>query len=336
MSTIAEYLDSLADDAEEVDLSTFELVEDFDDATWEKIEGFERMKRLKLPPSLLRIRNYNFDSHEQLTDVTFPSSLRSIGDGAFAQCTFGLGTGPAMHDLKLPDSLEELGANAFAYCEELTGKLTTHITGKESFLWCEGLTSLNLDNCKVIEYGCFRGCVGLTELKLPSSLQRIERFAFRDCSALTGALIIHPFVSFIDPFVFKGCTKKFSLGAEQSIHEHFVRFYSWKVRGNVLMTLITFDEEYRRVVEKNGGRLHSDLSNTFLSGISKDAQLIYKATAHVDGTDNLANGICRLVISFLPKHEVYYGHMLSNEEVEASCEYEDYGSISESGEEWSD
>jgi hypothetical protein len=111
-------------------------------------------------------------------------------------------------------------------------------------------------------------------------------------------------------------------GVDQAIRMHFIRLDSLKMRGDVLMTLITFDEEYRRVVEKKGGRLGDDLSNSFLSGISKDAQLIYKAAAHVDGTDNLANGICRIIISFLPKHEVYYGHMLLNEEVDALREQE--------------
>jgi hypothetical protein len=74
------------------------------------------------------------------------------------------------------------------------------------------------------------------------------------------------------------------------------------------------------VVEKNGGHLHSALSNSFLSSISKEAQLIYKAAAHVDGTDNLANGICRLIISFLPMNRRYLGTQLTNEEIDASIE----------------
>jgi hypothetical protein len=131
---------------------------------------------------------------------------------------------------------------------------------------------------------------------------------------LTGTLIIPPFVSFIHPEAFFECSGM--TGIEQAITKHFTSFESWKTRGNVLMTLIAFDEEYRRVVEKNGGTLHSALSDSFLSDYSKEAQLIYKATAHVDGTDNLANGICRLIISFLPKESKYYGTQLSNEEID--------------------
>jgi hypothetical protein len=159
---------------------------------------------------------------------------------------------------------------------------------------------LDLENCQEIGQFCFDSCTGLIgDLRLPSSLQSIGFYAFYCCAGLTGPLIIPPFVSFIHPDAFNGCTGMTNV--DQSIAEHFVGLESWKARGNVLMTLITFDEEYRRVVEKNGGRLHGDLSNSFLSGISKQAQLIYKATAHVNGTDNLANGICRLILSFLPK-----------------------------------
>jgi hypothetical protein len=310
MGAIDNYLANLPGDAQEVDLSSFELIEDFDDATWTMLKSNRRMKRVTLPPLLLAIPFNAFVFCRQLTNVTFPSSLRSIGNQAFMNC-FGL----AMRDMKLPDNLVVLGNSVFANCHGLSGKLTTHITGKMSFAVCTGLTALDLENCKVIAIGSFSGCTGLIgKLKLPSSLQRIEERAFRNCARLTGDLIIPPFVSFIHPTAFQGCQGMTKI--EQSIEEHFVSFESWKVRGNVLLTLITFDEEYRREIEENGGRLHSDLSNSFLSGISSEAQLIYKATAHVDGTDNLANGICRLILSFLPMKRKYYGTQLSNEEID--------------------
>jgi hypothetical protein len=78
------------------------------------------------------------------------------------------------------------------------------------------------------------------------------------------------------------------------------------------------------VVEKNGGRLGGDLSISFHSSISKQAQLFYKATAHVDGTDNSANGICRLILSFLSTKLKYYGTQQSNEVVDAIEELDAY------------
>jgi hypothetical protein len=212
-----------------------------------------------------------------------------------------------MRDLKLPDSLEELGPYAFYGCSGLTGKLSTHITNYCSFYSCTWLTELDLENCEEIKDNCFEDCTGLVgSLRLPSTLKSIGKGAFGDCRGLTGTLIIPPFVKYIHPQAFDGCSGM--IGIDQAIEKHFVAFESWKTRGNVLMTLITFDEEYRRVVEKNGGTLRSALSNSFLSDYSKEAQLIYKATAHVDGTDNLANGICRLIISFLPKKRKVLRH----------------------------
>jgi hypothetical protein len=77
MSDILEYLASF----EEVDLSAYERVTDFDDGMWEKLSTMKgSMKRLKLPPSLLTItKSSAFEKYTQLTDVTFPSSLQVIG-----------------------------------------------------------------------------------------------------------------------------------------------------------------------------------------------------------------------------------------------------------------
>jgi hypothetical protein len=294
MSAIEDYLASLSDDADEVDLSSFENIENLDEETWTELkQSRETMKRLKLPPSLLRIRIYAFSGCSQLIDVTFPSSLRSIEYCAFFGCS-----ALAMHDFKLPDSLEVLGDDAFAYCRGLTGKLSTHITGDSSFAECTGLIDMDLENCKVINTGCFAGCTGLTILNLPSSLQSIGQWAFNGCTGLTGPLIIPPFVSFIHPNAFNGCSGLTNV--EQSITEHFKRFNQWRARGNILCCMSMVDSDYRREVEANGGTRGSALSNAFLSNYSLDAQLIYKAIAHVDGESELGNGISRHIFSYLP------------------------------------
>ena len=177
MGASTDYIDSLPEDAEEVDLSTFEHIEEFDDATWRKIQGRETMSRLKLPSELIKIRTLAFMNARQLTYVTLPSSLRRIWNYAFFSCQ-----GLAMRDLKLPASVEDLGEFAFYGCRRLTGKLTSHITANMSFYNCKGLTALDLANCKVLEKSCFAGCTGLTVLELPSSLQRIENGAFVNCT----------------------------------------------------------------------------------------------------------------------------------------------------------
>jgi hypothetical protein len=268
----------------------------------------------------------------QLAEVSFISSRR-IEDRAYKQCTALM-----MNDFTLPDYLEYLGIGAFEGCSGLTGTLFAHVTGAWSFAYCTGLKKLDLANCEEIRAGCFTGCTSLTELELPSSLRIIGDDAFYNCTSLTGPLLIPPFVSFIHPNAFRFCFGLINI--DLTVKEHFRRLQSWKARGNILMILARFDNEYRRIVEQNGGRLGSDLSNSFLSSISKEAQIIYKAAAHVDGTDNLANGICRLIISFLPMDENDYrpfvsagdkcdkGPQRSNEDDEwehdARCAYDEY------------
>jgi hypothetical protein len=79
---LAAFLNSLPSDAEDIDLSSFELIEDFDDEAWMKLGGFkDTMKRVKLPPSLLTIRVVAFSGCSQLTEVTFPSCIASQHGG---------------------------------------------------------------------------------------------------------------------------------------------------------------------------------------------------------------------------------------------------------------
>jgi hypothetical protein len=51
-----------------------------------------------------------------------------------------------MKDFKVPESLEELGDSAFHGCIEISGKLSTHITGRYSFADCGSIRRLDLDD----------------------------------------------------------------------------------------------------------------------------------------------------------------------------------------------
>jgi hypothetical protein len=299
-----------------IDLSTWHCRSNYEKeskAVLELIaEAAKSVETLVLPAWLRKIECWTFSKSKHLTSVHFPRSLKSIGKNTFAESSL------EVNDLIIPMGLTALGMCAFGGCQNITGKLTTHITAEHAFGMCANITQLDLTSCEIIEERCFMGC-GLLKLELPQSLRIIKRHAFKYCTQIEGDLIIPPFVSFIHPQAFERCDGMTRI--EESIAEHFIAYYSWKVRGNVLMTLIRFDKEYRRAVEEKGESLGSDLSNIFLAGYSKEAQLIYKATAHVDGTDELANGICRLIISYLPKNERYYGTKCSNINIDLELEW---------------
>lgn len=89
-----------------------------------------------------------------IQSVSLPSSITTIGDGAFQNCT-------NLNSVKLPNRLTEIQNNAFGNCQ--------------------GLTGIILPNTLVeIRGGAFGGA-SLFELKIPSSVTTIEYDAFTNC-----------------------------------------------------------------------------------------------------------------------------------------------------------
>ena len=96
-----------------------------------------------------------------LTSITIPNSVTSIGDGAFAYCE-------GLTSITIPNSVTSIGESAFAYCEGLTSiTIPNSVTsiGSDAFYYCTGLTSITIPN-SVTSIGdwAFRGCSGLTSI----------------------------------------------------------------------------------------------------------------------------------------------------------------------------
>ena len=103
-----------------------------------------------------------FAMNTNITEVTLPSSLTSIGESAFYDCF----------------ALEYVDFN---YCINL------HSIGEMAFDGCNGLSSLDLRSCiDLLSIGkqAFHSCGGLTSIYLPSSLTSIGERAFDYCGAL--------------------------------------------------------------------------------------------------------------------------------------------------------
>ena len=79
--------------------------------------------------------------------------------------------------------------------------------GKEAFLNCEGLTSIDMPSgIQTIGECAFEGCTGLTGITIPNTVTSIERGAFYGCSWLTE-VIIPDQVKIIGPSAFSHCTR---------------------------------------------------------------------------------------------------------------------------------
>ena len=149
-----------------------------DSSSYTKASGYPKLTEVTLPSSLKSIGSYAFYKAPQLSEVVLPNSLQYIGAGAFA--------GSALKKLVLPagtasspvtfsniKTLEEvvieggaIGDRAFADCSSLK-KVTLK----------EGVTSIGIM--------AFDNCRSLTSFEIPDSVTSISALMLRGCKNIT-------------------------------------------------------------------------------------------------------------------------------------------------------
>lgn len=161
----------------------------------------------------------SFSKCQNITTITLPPGLQSIGSFAFLQCislsTINVPGVVNYYDgITLPDSLVSIGKNAFYGCSGI-GYFT--IPSNINFT---ALAEAMLQNCTNIEYieipsnilsigaNCFNGCTKLETLRLDSStcaLQEIGNYAFNGCTSLDNVTLFTS-VKTLGNNTFSGCS----------------------------------------------------------------------------------------------------------------------------------
>lgn len=117
------------------------------------------------------------DNLTGLTGITLPSSVTSLGEGAFAYTSL---TTLAATDL--PTTITALPTGCFGYCQDLTTvtlPTSIQVVGKQAFSSCSTLATLTLnEGLTTIGERAFFGCSKLTTLTLPSTVTSIGKMAF--------------------------------------------------------------------------------------------------------------------------------------------------------------
>lgn len=156
---------------------------------WCAFDGNNALESITLPDNLLRIDNYVFRSCDSLTNITFPESLTTIGDGAFARC--------GLTNVFIPPNVSTIGEGVFTECEnlqeiEVSGK-NQHYMIKDGILYTKDLEHLMYcpiknqigdyvvpDGVKHIDNWAFEYCEGITNITIPSSTITIGDYSFHE------------------------------------------------------------------------------------------------------------------------------------------------------------
>ena len=135
---------------------------------------------VNIPDTITEIPDRTFDCHKELTSVTLPEALISIGHRAFSQ------TG--ISEITIPSTVTEIGNQAFEFCPNLTS--ITFAEGMKTIP--SNLTKIETIYCGVDEngnpdgwsefsyeyYGGFMRSYALRKIYLPSTLETVQESVF--------------------------------------------------------------------------------------------------------------------------------------------------------------
>ena len=164
-------------------------------------------------------------SNAKLTTVTIPSTVTSIGRGAFYNCT-------ALAEITFRGAEEPITLNhanyaVFENCPATTVNLDRNIEGstradfptvqtlvvggnvtklhENMFKDCKQLTSVTLgSNLTEVGKQCFYGCSALTGIDIPESIATLSESMFEECTRL-ASVTLHEGLTTVDQWAFYKC-----------------------------------------------------------------------------------------------------------------------------------
>jgi len=140
---------------------------------------------LFVPNGITEIENSALYGNTKITEVYFPGTVQSVGQQAFRGCS-------GLTKVVFAEGVEVLDSQAFALCANLTDvSLPNTLTTINQYCFTQStkLENVNLPNSlQSIDLGAFAQ-TGLKNVILPSNLQNMGKYIFRECSALKTAII---------------------------------------------------------------------------------------------------------------------------------------------------
>ena len=123
---------------------------------------------------------------DNLTSITMPESVTTVGSGVFYECD-------NLKSITMPESVTTMGSGVFWKCKKLTNVvLSSNLTSIESwtFYQCDTLSNIIIpDSITLISSSAFESCKKLKTVEIGNSVATIGDKAFRECNSLTSIKI---------------------------------------------------------------------------------------------------------------------------------------------------
>jgi len=153
---------------------------------------------------VVELKEGDIDLSDTYSCVKLPSSLKIIGDRAFANKT-------NISDVILPNGLERIGKEAFLGCELIEELIIPDSVSKlgsfSTFKNCKKLRKLQLPASLIrIPIEMCEGCVNLKSIIIPKNVREIGSNAFLNCTSLRKVEFPESFIN-ISESAFDNCPR---------------------------------------------------------------------------------------------------------------------------------